>query len=56
MKDKMKKTIKIKVLIEVENRQTLRKILEIGKAYSLLDCKILNFKVLKKGDDAKLHT
>jgi hypothetical protein len=37
--------MKIKVLFEVEGRETLREILQTGKAHSLLDYKIINFEV-----------
>lgn len=40
--------MKIQVLFEVADRKTLREILQTGKAYSLLDYKILNFAVLKE--------
>ena len=38
--------MKIQVLFEVKSREELREILQTGKAYSLLDYKILNFSVV----------
>ena len=38
--------MKINVTFEVKDNVTLREILETGKAYSLLECKVLDFKRL----------